>query len=156
MPDERKSCREVYDVYRDYLKHEDSLINNRMTWLILSQSFFFTTYALAIGRLSAAEEPIRTQIETFLNAVATLGIIVGFATCMSILAALNAIEGLKRRWANHGANEATENPTFAEERKRLPDLTGGGNAFASIFGFFMPIVMPLIFVGIWFYVLQIV
>jgi hypothetical protein len=156
MPNDQKSCLEVYEVYRDYLKHEDNLINNRMTWLILSQSFFFTTYALALSRLSDARAETQEQIELFLNSVAMLGIVVGFATCMSILAALNAIEGLRRRWGNHTTGDANEDSAFIAEKGRLPDLTGGGSPFGSMFGFFMPIVMPLIFVGTWFYVLQIV
>jgi hypothetical protein len=156
MSDHEKSCRDVYEAYRDYLKHEDNLINNRMTWLILSQSFFFTTYALAISRLSDSTGETNTKIETFLNSVAVLGIIVGLATFLSILSALKAIEGLKLRWKDHAFSETSENAKFIKEKARLPDLTGGGNSFAATFGFFMPMIMPLIFVGIWSVILGIV
>lgn len=123
-----------------------------MTWLILSQSFFFTAFAVAIGRLSAADVETGAQITSFLKALAMLGIVVGLATCLSIAAALYAISGLRQRWRDHCLDEADE--AFDAEKKLLPDLTGGGEKFASSFGFVMPIIMPLIFVGIWLHIIQ--
>lgn len=145
------ACRETYDVYRDYLKHEDNLINNRMTWLILSQSFFFTAFALAIGRLTVVDPLIADQIGLFLKSLAVLGMVVAGATCLSVVAALTAIEGLRQRWKKHSQTNDT-NETYTIEKSLLPDLTGGGDPFASTFGFFMPIAMPLIFLFTWCYI----
>ena len=36
----------IYNVYRDYVKHEDTLMNVRMTWFLTTQAFLFSCYAL--------------------------------------------------------------------------------------------------------------
>ena len=36
----------LYNVYRDYVKHEDTLMNVRMTWFLTTQAFLFSCYAL--------------------------------------------------------------------------------------------------------------
>jgi len=35
----------LYEIYRDYIKHEDDLINHRSTWHLLIQGFLFATLA---------------------------------------------------------------------------------------------------------------
>lgn len=144
----RNDCRDRFEVYRDYVKHEDNLINNRMTWLVLSQSFFFTSFALAVGRLSDSDPVAAEKIYIFLNTIAWLGIAVGLATFGAVLAALNSIDGLRSRWDVL----RTDDNVFVND-KTLPELTGGGKLFASVFGFFLPIVVPLIFAVTWGYLL---
>jgi len=34
----------LYNVYRDYMKHEDTLMNVRMTWFLTTQAFLFSCY----------------------------------------------------------------------------------------------------------------
>jgi hypothetical protein len=36
----------LYNVYRDYMKHEDDLINQRASWHLLLQGFLFATFGV--------------------------------------------------------------------------------------------------------------
>ena len=146
--DNRNDRRDRFEVYRDYVTHEDNLIKNRMTWLILVQSFFFTSFALAVVRLSDSDPIVAEKITVFLHTTAWLGIAVGLATCGAVLAALNSIDGLRSLWDIL----RTDNNAFTND-KTLPELTGGGKTFASIYGVLLPIVVPLIFAVTWGYLL---
>lgn len=42
-----KRVEEIFSLYRDYLKHEDNLINQRTTWLITIQSFLIATFGFS-------------------------------------------------------------------------------------------------------------
>jgi hypothetical protein len=41
---------QLYNIYRDYVKHEDNLINNRMTWLLSIHGFLYATYGLTLQK----------------------------------------------------------------------------------------------------------
>jgi hypothetical protein len=45
--DGNKKIEELYLNYRDYIKHENILINYRTTWLITIQSFLITTFGFS-------------------------------------------------------------------------------------------------------------
>ena len=42
---------EYYNLIRERIEHEDNLIVQRLTWLVGSQSFLFTAYAIASNYL---------------------------------------------------------------------------------------------------------
>src|SRR5271155_2266738 len=46
-----------YKIYRDYMKHEDDLLNHRTTWLLIFQGFLFATLGV-IGEWQVAEPSI--------------------------------------------------------------------------------------------------
>ena len=41
--------RELYESARDQIRHEDGLINQRVTWLLLLQGLLFTAFAGGVG-----------------------------------------------------------------------------------------------------------
>src|SRR5262249_26759673 len=42
---------EHYKIFRDYLQHEDGLINQRLSWNFTIQGFLFATYGLCLQKL---------------------------------------------------------------------------------------------------------
>ena len=44
---------EFYHLVRRRIEHEDGLTVNRLSWLVASQSFLFTAYALTLNGLAA-------------------------------------------------------------------------------------------------------
>jgi hypothetical protein len=38
---------EIYELFRSYVKHEDTLIDHRTTWLIYIQSFLLATFGFS-------------------------------------------------------------------------------------------------------------
>jgi hypothetical protein len=40
----------LYEVFRGYIKHEDGLIDNRVTWLSQIHGFLYATYGLTLQK----------------------------------------------------------------------------------------------------------
>jgi hypothetical protein len=47
---------QYYDRIRSQIEHEDELINLRVVWQLLAQSFFFSTYASAANCTEGSEK----------------------------------------------------------------------------------------------------
>ena len=70
----------VYQIYRDYMKHEDDLLNQRTTWLLVIQGFLFATLGV-LGEWvfpSAGRDLLQTQRHDLRHTV-----LVG-VTCISL------------------------------------------------------------------------
>jgi len=134
----------LYNVYRDYMKHEDDLLNQRSTWHLLIQGFLFTT----LGVIGEWQNPLgadRLYMErgflVYVLAFAGAGIAV--AAAISINAANNAIDALFNKWKNVLA-------TYQGESKHLlPEIAGGGRAKARDKGKQPAVWIPRILVVVW-------
>src|SRR2546425_10826614 len=51
------SALDYYNLFRQRLEHEDNLIIQRLSWLVASQSFLFTAYAIVLNGLTATPPP---------------------------------------------------------------------------------------------------
>lgn len=120
---------DIYEQYRNYIQHEDSLINHRMTWMLTIHGFLYASYALTLQKkveildrlnvasgskagstaagIEAALPGIASrfdfaffELSVFLMVIAFVGIVVSFSALMSILAAKQAINGLARQFGN--------------------------------------------------------
>jgi hypothetical protein len=110
-----KSAIEVYKITREYIQHEDGLVNQRMSWFINLNSFLF----LALGPIFAAivallksecyGEQIRAcdlplfftysnHIYVFLLMYGLVGAITSAVTFASVNAAYSAIDALEDFW----------------------------------------------------------
>jgi hypothetical protein len=59
MKTDLEEASHVYgDTIRRHLKHEDSLMVNRLSWLVAWQSFLFTAYAIVLNGTSATRTAI--------------------------------------------------------------------------------------------------
>jgi hypothetical protein len=128
----------LYNVYRDYMKHEDTLMNVRMTWFLTTQAFLFSCYALLNQkRISAGNFELVRSWQEFIGDITDpkfrFGALIlmlicffGFFTArrsyISVRAASLAIVALRSRWDA----EFAQNGGFAS----LPSITGGGDAKA--------------------------
>jgi len=146
----------LYNAYRDYVKHEDTLMNVRMTWFLTIQAFLFSCYALLNQkRISAGNfELVRSWQEfidiTELKFKFSLIILVlicffGYFTArrsyISVRAASLAIVALRSKW---DAEFARRGP-FAS----LPSITGGGNDKARDEGWASAAFLPRAAMVIW-------
>ncbi|MGK7898645.1 MAG: hypothetical protein AB4372_34780 [Xenococcus sp. (in: cyanobacteria)] len=84
---------EIYNTIRDHIKHENILINNRLTWLLTLQGFLLA----GLGLLIRDSKSHSTLIFIFV----VLGVSTNIITFMSIWAAQTAIEKLDKSWADH-------------------------------------------------------
>src|SRR6266446_4154331 len=82
-----------YNVVRTRIEHEDNLIVQRLSWLVASQSFLFTAYAIVTnGLASQPPQPSCIHFSDQLQLLFQLIPIVGTLTCVliyvSVLAAV--------------------------------------------------------------------
>ena len=60
----------LYNVYRDYVKHENTLMNVRMTWFLTTQAFLFSSYALLNQkRISAGNFELIRSWQEFIGGI---------------------------------------------------------------------------------------
>lgn len=143
-----KTCLTVeqhYKIYRDYLEHEDDLLNHRSTWHITAQGFFFT----ALGVL-LQWKPDKDTVDSLqfirgfvLWMLPFLGMIVAGAAFSSITAAHAALNRLSDDW------DLKIRPSYGLPHPILPELAGAGEKYARRYGKFPAIAIPIVMGVAW-------
>lgn len=147
-------CLAVYKQFRDYIQHEDQLINHRTTWLITVQSFLWATYGLSYQKKyevyaklkelkldPAALGSATEEYNGFMLVLAVVGLFTALVSYFSVKAAADAIDSLNQQWMNHPMKKLADG--------MLPGITGGGNIWASWFGILISKGMPVLFSFLW-------
>jgi hypothetical protein len=129
-----------YVFFREELRHEDNLINQRVSWLISSQAFLLGGFATLInssgfGDLSKLSS-LKSAMVTGLPVAGILAVFAGYST---ILAAVLHVGGVRRLVAKRPI-------------KRMPNLHNW-HPLERRMGLFGPLVTPLIFVAFWIIIL---
>jgi hypothetical protein len=138
---------------KDYLSRLDvmirtnlDLISHRMGWLLISQSFLFTAFALAAAHV---HNPVSDQLSlnTFVHLVPVLGLVTSLFVGLSLVAAMRAIWTMKATRARieaklTGALEAAYGASSIP-RTSLVDWIGHAPALA----------VPPLFAAAWLYLL---
>src|SRR5215831_5354586 len=82
--------------FRERLNQEHFLVVQRVSWLLISQSFLFIVYtALVVSKPSPSRQD---QAMRLFHAVPLLGVVIVASVYASILAALFAIRALRREF----------------------------------------------------------
>src|SRR5438067_12118697 len=69
------SAVERYHILRDQLQHEDNLTTQRLSWLMASQAFLFTAYAIVMNGPERAMSPFAaTQQQWLVTAIPALAL----------------------------------------------------------------------------------
>jgi hypothetical protein len=134
---------ERYRVFRNRIEHEDNLIMQRLSWLMASQSFLFTAYAIVTNGVSTAPT---AGTNLFVNHLATLARIIPIVAVinslligLSIFGALKAIRELRKEYRRQG-----------QPLEVIPLQT---SRFARGMGLSAPILLPPLFAAVWLYLL---
>jgi hypothetical protein len=162
---------EMYELFRSYVKHEDTLIDHRTTWLIYIQSFLLATFGFSYqkkfevyanacsGRnatdlvkagCNAADQLRQTmgklphQYNVFLLVMCIVGVGVSIASWVSIRAAVSALSSLDEKWEKNAFDEAER-----AQLAFLPFITGGAHPRAAWLGKLLPQLLPAFFTILW-------
>jgi hypothetical protein len=133
---------QYYQVIRGRIEHEDNLVMQRLSWMVASQSFLFTAYAIVLNGLNslptAGEPPqfLDQQILMF-HLVPVVAILTCVLIYISILAALKSMANLRRLYRSR----------FGEENEDLPDIQPATSIRTA--GSSAPTVLPLVFTAVW-------
>jgi hypothetical protein len=117
------------------LSHEDDLVNQRVSWLVNSQSFLLTAYAITLNGLAAdASKPLAIVQRKLLNLLPVVGVVCVVLVSIALLGGLSAI-GELRRYAS---------TNYAKDRLFLI-----AKPTTQFLGVSAPILIPLVFLVIW-------
>ena len=95
------SALEYYRLVRERIEHEDNLIVQRLSWLVASQSFLFTAYAIVTNGLTAQPpQPACVHFMEQLHLLFQLIPVVGTLTCVLIYVSVLAAVVTMRRLRN--------------------------------------------------------
>lgn len=118
MTDNEKDDITIYQAFRGQLEHEDNLINQRVSWLVGSQSFLFVPYVLLVT--AAPNTPIG-EILALKNELSMVIVSIGILSCLAIgfgiYAALEARRIIMERYRSLGIRIPT-----------MPELIPGQSA----------------------------
>ena len=117
------------------LSHEDDLVNQRVSWLVNSQSFLLTAYAITLNGLAAdASKPLAVVQRKLLDLLPVVGVACVLLVCVALIGGLCALAEL-RRFA------ATKYP-----KDRLFLISKPTTQFLGVSA---PVLIPLVFLVIW-------
>ena len=132
---------EFYQAVRNQIVHEDDLIAQRLSWLVSSQSFLFTVYAIALSGLA----PDQNRIEMFERQLKLIWKLIPFIAISTtgliycgILAGVLAMQSLR--------------VSFQKQFGRKGDSivpAVQGNVWTLLLGHAAPLVLPVILTGVW-------
>ncbi|HTS18912.1 MAG TPA: hypothetical protein VMP11_15170 [Verrucomicrobiae bacterium] len=134
---------EYYSVIRSRIEHEDSLVVQRLSWLVASQSFLFTADAIVTNGL--ATQPVLqpggarflTQLQLLYQLIPVVGMLTSALIYVSILAAITAMRHLRNSYHSR----------FPDDEKGPPSIMT--RAPVRLFGHSAAVLLPLVFITIW-------
>ena len=126
-----QSNAEAYQRYRQYIEHENLLVNFRTTWAIGANSFLLLAFGTTLTSNNGPHG-------AFLLALSTAGIFVNAASWVSVEAAFSALHSIKTGWEKLNIKHPL-----------LPPITGAGDRRVIRFGHFGSRFLLLALAVIW-------
>ncbi|HWB60784.1 MAG TPA: hypothetical protein VG733_14910 [Chthoniobacteraceae bacterium] len=134
---------EYYDRVRQQIEHEDNLITQRISWLMASQSFLFSAYAIILNGLQPRDNtPLSSVRFDFFHFLPFAGMISTALIYTSICGGVISIGRLRKRWDEQDVDALKLNRPPIHSRS-LPFLLGQS----------APRLLPLALIGMWLYLL---
>jgi hypothetical protein len=130
---------EQYHAVRSQIEHEDNLVSQRLSWLLASQSFLFTAYAITLnGPVQLHYQAYESHVHLLIVLLPLVGIVSALLIWASILAGISAMNKLKCDFAQRVGNNFPVG---------LPPIQTMGVALRG--GQLGPVLIPLLFIGVW-------
>ena len=133
-----------YRIFRDYLQHEDDLINHRSTWHHTIQGLLFTALGVTLSKVdpTATRQAVAVQ-KALILLLPVLGMSISLAAFLSIRAATRALDELRNQW-----EKLIE--IYGEDLwPTLPGITAAGNKWAIKWGKTPAYVIPCVIGVAW-------
>lgn len=98
---------EFGDAVRRQIEHEDVLIVNRLSWLIASQSFLFTAYAITLnGPVQTRVASLAAKQDMVMHLVSALALASCATIYLGVVGGIRLMAGLRAELARHHAANA--------------------------------------------------
>jgi hypothetical protein len=138
------SLAEYYGLIRTQIEHEDTLVNQRVIWQIISQAFIFSAYATLLNAPKEAKTPLLEASQLLLVWVLPVAALcVGLLTSASIRSSVQTISYLGTLYEEYSQSKAAADPSS----KLYPDIQGPRHL--RKWAQFSPIAIPVLFMVTW-------
>jgi hypothetical protein len=126
---------EEYSFLREEIRHQDNLINARLSWLVSSQPFLLSGFAVTLNGSAQSLLPIYAKLNLILvNSLPVAGLVTDFASYLTIWAAISRMKNIRHiAGISHPPHLP---PVQADRQTRRLGLSG-------------PILIPLVFLAVW-------
>jgi hypothetical protein len=137
------SSAELYRIIRERIDYEENLLNQRVIWLIFSQSFLVSAYAIMLNSPPEPKSPLYGELQSSLMwLLPILSLILSIIVYMSVISALYHISELRKSFETYPKDDTIEH---------FPAMND--TSFIRRLGALPPIVVPLLFIGAWVFLL---
>lgn len=138
-----------FNQIKGYAKHEDGLLNNRVNWCLLFNSFLFTAVAVLTAQSAglAAKFPIpilgeqRSVYSVAVLSIAFTGMILTLSSALGVVAATLALGKLEQIWVDTRSR--------FKHSDIYPSLLGAGSSSANHLGMWYPVLLVAALLGVW-------
>lgn len=124
----------MHAAFRDYIKHEDTLVQYRITWLLVLTGMFLTTYVTLFGLMlyiiasapraraepALVDYPISSLLFVPIFLLSLVGLMASVICFRSILGASASARSIQAAW-----NRFKESRYWKDSDRFLPELTFG-------------------------------
>lgn len=120
---------ELYQLIRSQIEHEDELVNLRVVWQLLVQSFFFSAYAALLTAKEPAKNPAFENLQQLLIwLIPVVALCAGLLTFISTFTALRSIRYLRQLYENYDQRVQERDPSA----KLFPAIQGPSRGSSSV------------------------
>jgi hypothetical protein len=136
---------EEYKIIRGQLEHIDNNLSQRVIWLVIAQSFFFSGYAVLLNGQPSKPDlmPIHTALEKIFPIAALLTV---FFTCIDVVFSIRSMRDLRIYYEQSFARKEGD-----KSAKAFPPILGIPRQ--RIWMHASPVLLPLIFIITWIIIL---
>jgi len=127
-----------YEMIRGRIEHEDGLIVQRLSWLVGSQSFLFTAFAISVNGLATLGPTLGGLLHVLKEILPWVGIFASGLIYVGVVAALFSMNWLRRSFEARGKTAAALG---------VPELLTPMPIRAP--GLAAPLFLPLLFIAAW-------
>ncbi len=136
---------QIYELYREKVVHEDTLINFRTSWFVTLQAFLFTSLALSLPKV---RDSCDSEIQYIFMLFSLIGMVASITTIISVEAADAAINKAADKWSKPYRDEEGRVlevgvRDIVDPIGLLPAIKGGGsNEGIAVRGKSSSVVLP--------------
>ena len=95
--DEIPSLKDLYEITREHITHEDDLVNSRLTWFLVVQTLLFTAYGVVL-EVPKADGSNALQIQNLQAMIPWVGIAASILVLSSVRGARMSISHMEKFW----------------------------------------------------------
>jgi hypothetical protein len=123
------SRKELYEMIRRQIEHEDSLINQRLNWLLVSQAFLLAASTTILTRDISQQTLLKpADVPIVLSVITVVGLVLSSFSLMGIRTAQDSLKNLRETWDRSLSTE----PKRHALDEGFPQITWVGKGFKAI------------------------